>query len=300
MTGRRSTAAALAAATAAAAALAAGAGAAPSDGACGSSPACWPAQQLHLVPNRAAAPVVVAVVDTGVAPASVLTGHVLTGWSAAGGPPRDANGHGTQVAGIVGAVCRSCRILPVQVAGADGAATDADIAAGIRWAAVHGARVINVSLAGPCADPVLEAAIRYAVARGALVVAAAGNAGSDDPTACAAECGGYPAAYAPQVPGLVSVAATGVDGRLLPSSNRGGWVQLAAPGSAVAPTLDGSSRAVWPGTSYAAAYVSGLAALAAGRDPARTPAQLAGLLRSTARVAAGVRLADARMLLARA
>jgi subtilisin family serine protease len=299
MTGRRSTAAALAAATAAAA-LAAGAGATSREDACGSSPACWPAQQLRLVPNRPAAPVVVAVVDTGVAPPAVLAGRVLRGWSATGGAPRDANGHGTQVAGIVGAVCRSCRILPVQVAGADGAATDADIAAGIRWAADHGARVINVSLAGPCADPVLESAIRDAVARGALVVAAAGNAGSDDPTACADECGGYPAAYAPQVPGLVSVAATGADGRLLPTSNRGSWVELAAPGAAVAPTLDGGLRAVWPGTSYAAAYVSGLAALAAGRDPARTPARLAALLRATARVASGVRVADARTLLARA
>jgi subtilisin family serine protease len=188
----------------------------------------------------------------------------------------------------------------VQVAGADGAATDADIAAGIRWAADHGARVINVSLAGPCADPVLEQASRYAVAHGALVVAAAGNAGSDDPTACATECGGYPAAYAPQVPGLVSVGATGADGRLLPTSNRGSWVELAAPGAAVAPTLDGGLAAVWPGTSYAAAYVSGLAALAAGRDAGRTPAQLAALLRSTARLAAGVRVADARRLLARA
>lgn len=300
MTGRRSTAAALAAATATAAALAAGAGATPPGGACGSSPACWPAQQLHLAVNRTAAPVVVAVVDTGIAPAAGLAGRVLPGWSAAGGAPRDANGHGTQVAGIVGAVCRSCRILPVQVAGADGAATDADIAAGIRWAADHGARVINVSLAGPCADPALETAIRYAVFRGVLVVAAAGNAGSDDPTACAAECGGYPAAYAPQVPGLVSVAATGADGRLLPSSNRGRWVELAAPGAAVVPTLDGGSRAVWPGTSYAAAYVSGLAALAAGRDGQRTPVQLAALLRATARVAFGVRVADARTLLARA
>src|SRR5690242_11825246 len=104
MSGRRSTAAALAAATAAAAALAAGAGAAPRESACGSSPACWPAQQLRLAANRAAAPVVVAVVDTGVAPAAVLTGRVLPGWSAGGGSPSDANGHGTQVAGIVGAV----------------------------------------------------------------------------------------------------------------------------------------------------------------------------------------------------
>jgi ABC-type amino acid transport substrate-binding protein len=299
MTGRRTTAAALAAATAAAAALAAGAAATPLEGACGSSPACWPAQQLRLAANRAASPVVVAVVDTGVAPATVLAGRVLHGWSALGAAPRDANGHGTQVAGIVGAVCRSCRILPVQVAGADGSATDADIAAGIRWAADHGARVINVSLAGPCADPVLEQAIRYAVAGGALVVAA-GNAGSDDPTACAAECGGYPAAYAPHVPGLVSVGATGADGRLLPTSNRGSWVELAAPGAAVAPTLDGGTAAVWPGTSYAAAYVSGLAALAAGRGAGRPPAELAALLRSTARLTGGVRVADARTLLARA
>jgi subtilisin family serine protease len=294
----------LAAATAAAA-LAAAAPAAGLGSACGSSPACWPAEQLRLAAatraadERPAAPVVVAIVDTGVAAVPSLAGRLARGWSATGGGTLDANGHGTQVAGIVGDVCRSCRIVPVQVAGADGAATDDDIAAGIRWAADHGARIVNVSLAGPCADPVLEAAIRYAASHGSLVVAAAGNAGSTDPSACAAECGGYPAAYAPQVPGLVSVAATGADDRLLRSSNRGSWVQLAAPGAAVAPTLAGGAKPVLPGTSYAAAYVSGLAALAVARDPARQAPQLAALLRATARPAAGVRVADAKALLAR-
>src|SRR6185312_8190813 len=128
--------------------------------ACGSSPACWPAAQLRLDADRASAPVVVAVVDTGVAPRSVPASRLLSGWSAAAdGDTRDANGHGTQVAGIVASVCRSCRILPVRVAGPDGTATAAEIAAGIRSAADHRARIVNVSLAGPCADPQLETAI---------------------------------------------------------------------------------------------------------------------------------------------
>jgi subtilisin family serine protease len=244
-------------------------------------------------------PAVVAVVDTGVAvhhPA--LAGRVLRGWSALTGRSgtADANGHGTQVAGIVAATCADCRVLPVQVAGADGEATDADIAAGIEWAARHGARIVNVSLAGPCVDPVLERAIRDAVAAGALVVAAAGNAGSTDPTACAVECGGYPAAFAPQVAGLVAVAATGADGTLLPSSNRGPWVTLAAPGAFTAPTLEGGRRAVVPGTSYAAAYVSGLAGDALALDHAATPARLRALLVATARRADGLRVADAAAL----
>jgi subtilisin family serine protease len=262
--------------------------------ACGCALAAAPARGRTAAPP-VRSPAVVAVVDTGVAARHpALAGRVLRGWSAltGHGGTADANGHGTQVAGIVAATCADCRVLPVQVAGADGEATDADIAAGIEWAARHGARVVNVSLAGPCVDPVLERAIREAVAAGALVVAAAGNAGSTDPTACAVECGGYPAAFAPQVPGLVAVAATGADGTLLPSSNRGPWVTLAAPGAFTAPTLEGGRRAVVPGTSYAAAYVSGLAGDALAFDPAATPARLRALLVSTARRADGLHVAD--------
>jgi subtilisin family serine protease len=280
--------------------------------ACAMSPACWAPAQLRLpaaVPS-AGPPVVVAIVDTGIATHPDLAGRVLHGWSVTNrsASSRDRNGHGTEIAGIVagraGGVCASCRILPVQVAGRTGAATDASIAAGIDWAADHGARVINVSMAGPCVDPVLEAAVRYATGKGALVVAAAGNAGSTDPTACDAECGGYPAAFADSVPGLISVAATGAGGGLLPSSNRGSWVMLAAPGGAIAPWIDGGYRVVSPGTSYAAAYVSGLAGLTLSVDPTLTAAQLETELRSTARQVPGLPVADgvvdARALLASA
>jgi membrane-anchored mycosin MYCP len=144
---------------------------------------------------------------------------------------------------------------------------------------------------------VLEAAVRYAVARNALVVVAAGNAGSTDPTACtvlddSAACGGYPAAFAPTVPGLVSVGATAANGRLLPSSNRGPWVMLSAPGAAVAPWIGGGYRVVAPGTSYAAAYVSGIAGLALSADPDLTARQLESVLRRTARRVPGLEVAD--------
>jgi subtilisin family serine protease len=260
--------------------------------------AATPTRAHAAAPPAASAPILVAVVDTGVGVHPALARRVLRGWSALTGRTGavDRNGHGTQVAGIVAATCPACRILPVQVAGPGGAATDADIAAGIEWAVHHGARIVNVSLAGPCVDPVLERAIRDAVAAGALVVAAAGNAGSTDPTACAVECGGYPAAFAPEIAGLVAVAATGADGRLLPSSNRGPWVTLAAPGAADAPTLGGGYRAVIPGTSYAAAYVSGLAGMALALDPHATAAHLRALLVSTARRTGSLKLADASAL----
>lgn len=276
--------------------------------ACATSPACWPAAQLRLPADLpTGAPVVVAVVDTGVARLPDLAARVLPGWSVVGSNAdvRDRNGHGTEVAGIIAGraagVCPSCRILPVQVADPHGAAADTAIAAGIEWAADHRARVINVSLAGPADDPVLEAAVRYAVARNALVVVAAGNAGSTDPRACAAECGGYPAAFAPAVAGLVSVGASGADGRLLPSSNRGSWVMLSAPGAAVAPWIGGGYRVVAPGTSYAAAYVSGLAGLTLSLEPDLTARELATLLRHTARPVRGLAVtdgaADARAIL---
>src|SRR5207253_5056182 len=95
---------------------------------------------------------------------------------------------------ILGAVAR-CSVLPVRVTGRDGTAPVAKIAAGIVWAADHGARVINVSLVTEQPSPVLASAVDYAQRHGALIVAAAGN----DSIGRA----GFPAA----LPGVLSVEA---------------------------------------------------------------------------------------------
>ena len=122
--------------------------------------------------------VIVAVVDTGVAPAPDLAGRLLAGWNVIAGSDAaaDDNGHGTHVAGTIAevegngvaeaGVAPEASILPVKVLAADGTGSDADVAAGIVWAADHGARVVNLSLGGDEASTVLADAVVYARGKG--------------------------------------------------------------------------------------------------------------------------------------
>ncbi len=203
----------------------------------------------------------VAVVDSGVDPSQPdLQGAFVPGadFADSSGSTADQYGHGTMVAGVIAArgnngqgvagACWTCLIMPVKVLDATGQGTSANVAAGIRWAAAHGANVINLSfvLSGPDSD--VESAIAYAHQQGAIVIAAAGNAGTGDPT--------YPASY----PFVVSVAATDSSDQLYGWSTHGSWVTLAAPGCTMTTALGGGS-ATFCGTSAAAPLVSGLAAL---------------------------------------
>lgn len=141
------------------------------------------------------------------------------------------------------------------------------VAAGIVWAADHGAKVINLSFGAPRAIDAVGAAVAYARAKGAVVVAAAGNDGLDEAF--------YPAGYE----GVVSVAGVDQNGALHPWSDFGSGVTIAAPGCAASGFC---------GTSAAAPFVSGVAGLAFSLRPSLTPAQLA-----SAMAASGDPLADA-------
>ena len=129
------------------------------------------------------APVVVAVVDSGVdGPVPGL----VPGWNAVDGSSdtRDTGGHGTGVAFVAAATCGGCRILPVRITDDSGSSTQGLIASGIRWAAGHGARVINLSWGlaiGGRSTGQVERAIASAVGQGAVVTPAAMNDGSRDP-----------------------------------------------------------------------------------------------------------------------
>ena len=226
----------------------------------------------------------IAIVDTGVAPLAGLAANIRGGYDLLDGTAADGdgNGHGTAMASIAAArpdgrsglagVCSLCTIVPVQVIGNAGIGTNALAAAGIRWATQDHVNVINVSLTSPSDDPDLDAAIQQATAAGIVVVIAAGNNGSTDPAA-----DGYPAASNPEA---ITVAGADPSGHLYPWSNHGPWVQLAAPGSLPALTLKGKAFTA-PGTSAAAAYVSGAAALLLSTNPALTPAQVQTILTST-------------------
>jgi thermitase len=220
------------------------------------APAAW-----HV--SQGAKPVVIAVIDSGVDPNQPdLQGALVPGADFADGTGSTADqyGHGTMVAGVIAArpdngiggagICWTCLVMPVKVLGADGTGTAAAIAAGIRYAADNGASVISMSfvLSGP--DAGVESALAYAHSRGALLVAAAGNTGSNTPT--------YPASY----PDVVSVAAVDPTGALYPWSARGSWVTLAAPGCAFTTALSGTFTGDFCGTSAAAPLVAGLAGLA--------------------------------------
>jgi subtilisin family serine protease len=223
--------------------------------------------------------VVVAVLDTGVDAAHPdLQGAVLPGWDAVNedADASDDHGHGTAVAGVIAArsnngvgvtgACWRCALLPVKVIGGDGTGSAMDIAEGIVWAADHGATVLNLSFVLSGYDGAVAGAIDYARARGALVIAAAGNSGSGDPT--------FPASH----PGVVGVTATDAADARYGWANHGSWVALAAPGCSQSTVLGGGYGEVC-GTSSATAFVSGLAGLVrslAGVDAALAYSTLAG------------------------
>ncbi|MFC7596374.1 S8 family serine peptidase [Terrabacter sp. GCM10028922] len=235
---------------------------------------------------------VVAVIDSGVngkhpdlAGRTVAGFNALTNVGIAAGAASDDFGHGSMVAGIVAAgtnnsegiagVAWNAKVMPVKVLNSLGRGTDSDIVQGIKWAADHGAKILNLSLGGPTDSPALHDAVKYAAAKGAVVIVAAGNSGADRPM--------YPAAYSE----AIAVGATDNAGRITDFSTHGSWVDLAAPGwgilSTGRPDADGYIYYSGDGTSFAAPIVAGIAVLVRTQNQSFTPAQVASRLRSTAR-----------------
>lgn len=244
--------------------------------------------------------VVVAVVDTGVAPSHPdLKGRVLAGkdfvdrnTSAA-----DENGHGTHVAGIIAAnagnkigsagLAYEAKILPVRVLDDTGSGDNAGVAEGIIWAANKGANVINLSLSANRSDNAIKAAVAYAQSRNAVVVAAAGNEG------CALLFGA-PKAYPAIYPGVLGVGAIASDRTIASYSSCGTWVDVVAPGTGIISTMIASPHrdlgctrgklyCKISGTSMATPYASAAAALEIARLGRRfNQASIVSRLESTA------------------
>jgi subtilisin family serine protease len=210
---------------------------------------------------------VVAVVDSGVdLDHPDLAARLVPGFDFVNNDtrPDDDLGHGTMVAGVVAAQANNGaggtgvtwrgRIMPIKVLDEDGIGNDYDIAAGIVWAAEHGASVINLSLGGPGASPILQKAIDRAVELNAVVVAAAGNDNSTEPN--------WPAA----ANGAVAVGATNRSNARARFSNYGSWLDLMAPGVGIYSTAVGGDYSAGEGTSYSTPIVSGVALLARSAD----------------------------------
>lgn len=199
--------------------------------------------------------------------------------------PNDDQGHGTHVAGTiaestnnnegVAGIAYEATIMPIKVLSKEGSGSSADIAEGIRWAADHGANVINMSLGGPFPDKLMRSACEYARKKGVVIICAAGNSGREGV--------GYPAAY----PDCVAVSAVGPKGELSFYSSWGKEVSIAAPGgdkevggesggilqNTVRPDSNGKLEDdyyAFQGTSMASPHVAGVAALIVGqgiKDP---------------------------------
>ncbi|MCF2539686.1 type VII secretion-associated serine protease mycosin [Streptomyces sp. FB2] len=230
----------------------------------------------------------VAVIDTGVDKRNQqLTAAVTGGKSFVdGSAARDIEGHGTRVAGIIAA-------RPLKGTGFVGLAPDADILSyrytggqekqgdsgtmsqAIRAAVAAGADVINISsdTANKEDNLGLRQAVAFAVGKGALIVAAAGNDGADGKFADT-----YPAAY----DGVLAVGASDRNDERAFFSQSGDFVDVAAPGVGMVSTVPGGGQCTADGTSFAAPYVAGVAALLKQKHPEWKAAQIATRIEETA------------------
>ncbi|MCC6169876.1 MAG: S8 family serine peptidase [Caldilineaceae bacterium] len=195
--------------------------------------------------------------------------------------PDDDSGHGTHVAGLIGAalnngqglagVCPGCRLMPIKVLNAGNTGVWSDLAQGIVFATDNGARILNLSLGSFNSSWTLEKALAYARQRGVLIVAAAGNQGLQLPY--------YPAASE----GVIAVGATDAQDGWWPVSNYGAFVDLTAPGDLIYSTYHRfdnpySGYTIMSGTSMATAQVSGLAGLILSLYPRLTPGEVTAAL----------------------
>lgn len=241
----------------------------------------------------------VAVIDSGVAidhediSQQVVARFNFSSTEMRPGHPEDYDqyGHGTHVAGIVAAphngvgvagVCPECGILDAKVLDDTGSGSTSSIANGIGWAVKNGAQVINMSLGQRVSNRTLEAAVNNAWNAGVVIVAAAGNGGTQAKI--------YPGAY----PNVIAVAATDNKDNKATFSTYGKWVDVAAPGVNVYSTFPfhtsvlGAQNGRAPGydigsgTSMAAPIVAAVAALAWSSHPNATHRSVRANIEQTA------------------
>lgn len=258
---------------------------------------------------RGSAQVTVATLDTGVdASHPDLQGALVAGTALVSQPSAECNpgarnddsSHGTHVAGIIGAagnngagiagVAFGVKVMPVKVLDCTGTGSLSDVSNGLIWAVDHGAKIVNISLGSPFDGGTLHNAVTYAVNHNVLVVVAAGNCGTLTDRCSSLNQVDYPAAY----PEVLAVGATEADDSVAFFSTRNASVDISAPGRRIVSTtptyqtyLSSHSGATlnyaaFSGTSQAAPFVSGLAALIWSGEPALTAQQVFQRIEQTA------------------
>jgi len=213
-----------------------------------------------------------------------LEGAVTGSFDALPSDDQTAHPHGTGMAGAIasqkrllgvapGAQLLGVRAFGVNTGGAQG--TSINIVKGLQWAVDQGAKVINMSFAGP-RDPILQQAMKRLTDQGIILIAAAGNAGPKSPPL-------FPGAD----PNVIAVSATDVDDKVYKNANRGKHVAIAAPGvDILVPAPEGGYQ-LTTGTSVAAAHISGVVALLLERNKELRPAEVRSILSATAKKIGG-------------
>ena len=253
----------------------------------------WGLQKIHAPEGwdftRGSSSVVIAVIDTGIdGTHQDLADKVMAGYNFVADPDvaipahsnSDDNYHGTHVAGIAAAITDNgigvagvsweSLLMPVKVLNASGQGLYKNVASGVRYAADHGAKVINMSLGGSSYSETLEAAVEYAYGKGCLLTAASGNYSDDELL--------YPARF----DHVMAVGNSTQDDVRNGNSNYGAGLSVMAPGTLIYSTLPGGGYGMLTGTSMACPHVSGLAALVWAVDPGATSAEVQQLIEETA------------------
>ncbi len=224
--------------------------------------------------------VTVAVIDTGIAAHPDL--QFIPGWNtvANNANTHDGNGHGTHVAGTIGArghngvgvvgVSWGVALMPVKCIDNGGGGSESTIAAGIVWAADHGADIANLSLTTYQGSGFLAGAVAYAHDLGLVLVAAVGTTQ------------GQGIAYPARFPQCLAVGTTDYYDQAAYFSVYGPEIDLVAPGVEILSTHLSNNYAVYSGTSMSAAYVSGLAALLKSYSPTLVNTQIEQIVKDTA------------------
>jgi subtilisin family serine protease len=220
----------------------------------------------------------VAVIDTTIdGDHPDLAGAIAASFNATGAPDKPHH-HGTGIAGVIAArgkltgAAPAVRILAVNAFSSQRSnGSSMNILKGLDWAGIANADVVNMSFAGP-ADAELHTMLAALRRQGVVLIAAAGNAGPNSRPL-------YPAAE----PDVIAVTATDADDKLFAQANRGTHIAVAAPGVAILAVAPNAGYQLQTGTSFAAAQVSGVAALLLERNRKLDPGAIRRILASTAR-----------------
>lgn len=218
----------------------------------------------------------IAVIDSGISPHDDLS--ISGGYSAVSytSSYKDDNGHGTHVAGIIGAkhngygidgVAPEAQIYAVKALDQNGSGDLQGLLKGIDWSIANGMDIVNMSLGTSSDSQILHDAMDKAYEKGVLLVAASGNDGNGKPV-------NYPAAYS----SVVAVSATDQHNQLASFSTTGNEVEFSAPGTDITSTYLHQYYATGSGTSQATPHAAAMFALLKQRDPGNTNVQLRALM----------------------